>query len=614
LTLQRCRRRTLSSLFAAAISLLACSERAAAQAPDAQAELERGVAAMNAGRFETAASAFDASYRLSPSTRALYQLAVACAAMGQPQRALETYEMFLRSADPRADAANIASAKNAIAHIQSNAGRFTLKVAPADATIEIDGHSASIKNQELWMMPGKHGISIRAPGYESYNQTLEAQTGRYALEINLRRPSGPPSEQANALVDDGMILREQGDLTGALARFQEAEQVYSTPRGLAQLGLLEEAVGEMASAEDHLAAALAAKKDTYIKKNKRQLKKALTRVLKYTRDYATLEVSGSPPGARLFLHEKQIGTLAVTSRLRVPSGRVVLSARLEGFVDAGFEAELPPRSLRHVELQLQPLPPPAPPPTPPPPPPPPPPQVVAEQEPPPPPPPAADQPAKQADIEALLRDQGRPPDEARDAVGFELNVAAGYQFWLGDGPWKSNGAPALNVSLGARVPWPVSFGLSLVDLTTDFGTANTSAVITLSPGIYVRAHSQRFRKAQTLDVWGGAGFVPIAFGIATFDVDTTTQERLEGLSDRDIEEALQLGIGRVVTRQSVNIPFELGATYYLTRGVGVSLRTAFAFWIPTQLCYHDGGDRYCVTSGLKTQHSLYVGAGVSFLP
>ena len=49
-------------------------------------------------------------------------------------------------------------------------------------------------------------------------------------------------------------------------------------------------------------------------------------------------------------------------------------------------------------------------------------------------------------------------------------------------------------------------------------------------------------------------------------------------------------------------------------GVGVSLHTAFSFWIPTQLCYHDGSDRYCVTSGLKTQHSLYVGAGVSFLP
>jgi hypothetical protein len=230
------------------------------------------------------------------------------------------------------------------------------------------------------------------------------------------------------------------------------------------------------------------------------------------------------------------------------------------------------------------------------------------------PPPAAEEPANQAQIEALLRDQGRPPEEDHDAVGFELNVAVGYQFWLGDGPWKSNGAPALRLNLGARVPWPVSFGLSLVDISTDFGTKNTSAVITLSPGFYVRAHSQRYRRAHTFDIWGGAGFVPIAFGIATFDDDTTTQERLAGLSQKDIEDALQLGIGRVVTRQSVNIPIELGATYYLTRGDGESLHTAFQFWIPTQLCYHDGSDRYCVSHGLKTQHSLFVGAGVSFLP
>jgi hypothetical protein len=69
-----------------------------------------------------------------------------------------------------------------------------------------------------------------------------------------------------------------------------------------------------------------------------------------------------------------------------------------------------------------------------------------------------------------------------------------------------------------------------------------------------------------------------------------------------------------VTRQSVNIPIELGATYYVTRGVGVTLHSAFQFWIPTQLCYHDGADRYCRDNGLKTQHSLFIGAGVSFLP
>ena len=68
------------------------------------------------------------------------------------------------------------------------------------------------------------------------------------------------------------------------------------------------------------------------------------------------------------------------------------------------------------------------------------------------------------------------------------------------------------------------------------------------------------------------------------------------------------------TRQSVNVPLEIGATFFLTRGVGVGLNAAFTFWIPTQLCYHDSGDRYCVSKGLRTEKSLFVGAGVYFLP
>ena len=84
---------------------------ARAQSSDGQIELERGNAAMSSGRFEAAAAAFEASYRLNPTVRALYQLAVAYAAMGQPQRALSSYESYLRYADPKADAQSIETAR-----------------------------------------------------------------------------------------------------------------------------------------------------------------------------------------------------------------------------------------------------------------------------------------------------------------------------------------------------------------------------------------------------------------------------------------------------------------------------------------------------------------------
>jgi hypothetical protein len=201
-------------------------------------------------------------------------------------------------------------------------------------------------------------------------------------------------------------------------------------------------------------------------------------------------------------------------------------------------------------------------------------------------------------------------------MGLELNVAVGYQFWLGKGPWTSSGGEALRVSVGARVPWPISFGLTLIDVSADFGAKDTSAVLTLSPGLYVRGHTQKFRKKNVIDVWGGAGFVPFSMGIASFHRNATTEQRLAGVSATDIKQSVanNLDVGRVVTRQSINVPLELGATYYISRGVGISLDLAFTFWIPRQLCYHDSDDHYCISDGLKSNYSLFAGAGVSFLP
>ena len=67
--------------------------------------------AFSAGRFEAAISAFDTAYRLKPNPRWLYQMAVTYAAMGQPAKALESYEGFVSFADPSKDAADIANAK-----------------------------------------------------------------------------------------------------------------------------------------------------------------------------------------------------------------------------------------------------------------------------------------------------------------------------------------------------------------------------------------------------------------------------------------------------------------------------------------------------------------------
>jgi hypothetical protein len=235
---------------------------------------------------------------------------------------------------------------------------------------------------------------------------------------------------------------------------------------------------------------------------------------------------------------------------------------------------------------------------------------------PPPKPKPADHPS-QADIEALLREQGKLPEDNPPATGVELTINPGYLFWLGEGPFNSKGGPALRASVGARYPWPLSFGLTLFDVAADFGQPGTSAIVTLAPGLYVRAHTQPRKKPHTLDVWGGAGFAPFAFALANFDSSATAAERLAGTTSTAATKqavAQKLGTDQVVTRQSISIPLELGATFFLTRGVGIDLNVAFTFWLPSEVCYHDSKNRYCVSDGLKMQQSLFVGGGVIILP
>jgi hypothetical protein len=196
-------------------------------------------------------------------------------------------------------------------------------------------------------------------------------------------------------------------------------------------------------------------------------------------------------------------------------------------------------------------------------------------------------------------------------------VNFGYLKWFGDGPFDSQGGPSMQLTLGARVPWFLSFGIELLGLSADFGRGSTNFIVTGHPSLYVRAHTQRDREALTLDVWVGAGFSPFAMSFASFDSDTTEAERIAQSGTTTAQRRLimqRLGIGELATVQTLNLPLELGATLYVTRGFGIDLSFAFTFWFPQQLCYHDDEDRYCTDKGLETMHSLFIGGGVQFLP
>lgn len=598
----------------------------AGSAQDLEAQ---GVEALRAGRYAEAVKAFDGAYRQKPSPTLLYNLGLAYKGMGFPGKALQALESYVSYADPKTDAANIASAKSEIERIKSGYARYAVKLTPASATIDIDGKRVSAEGNELWVSTGKHTISIKAEGYEPYEQPLEVVSGRFDLEVTLREATMPAAERAMMLLDEGVALEASGDNTGALAKYEQAEALQSTPRGLGQRGLAEEKTGDLPSAETHLKASLALRKDKWVRGNRAKMNKALKRV---QQQLADLDIKNGPEaeGADLIVNGRHVGTLPVIGIVRAQVGSVTVQAKKPGYAMFEEIVELPRKNARTavmITLEEAPAPVPivAPVPVPEP-------APVAKPAEPAPVEPIPIEPIKiedpdkvaQADVEALADPRQDLEDEpgGRDsATGFEAALNFGYHPGLGGPELEgSTGTLTGQILLGARIVWPLSFGVA-INAGFDLGNEGTSVVLAGHPGLYVRGHIQQYKKAMTFDVWGGTGIQPLSLQAAVVepndDFDATTVDPSLVSQDDVVRLAVtrELGAKRVHTLQTINIPIELGATLYFTPAFGMDLSMGLTFWIPQQDCLHDGTDaRYCKTSGIDTKTSFFVGAGFSFLP
>lgn len=602
---------------------------ARAEAQTAQELSAQGADALKSGRFADAVKAYDAAYRKQPAPALLYNLALAYKGMGFPGKALQALESYVSYADPKVEGTNIAAAKNELDRIKNGYARFAVKLTPSSATIDIDGKRVVADNGELWVAVGKHTVSIRSDGFESYEQTLDVAAGRFDLEVQLRQATMPPADRAAMLIDEGIALEASGDLAGALTKYQQAEALQSSARGLGQRGLVEDKLNELPDAEMHLKASMALRKDKWVRANRAKMNRALRRISKQLAD---LEIKGEPEGAEVFVNERSVGLLPILGSVRAVIGSVTVQARKSGYAMYEEIVELPKKAKRTVVVSMEAAPPPviAAIPIP----------VAAE--------PVAAAPAEappvepiaiapistepppetvaQADIESFSDPRedldGEPQDARESATGFEAALNFGYHPSIG-GPKLQGSAGTLTgqILLGARIIWPLSFGIA-INSGFDLGTEGTSVVLAGHPGFYLRGHIQKYKKQLAVDVWGGVGVQPLSLQAAVQDSDASeidpatvdptlvTQASVVRLLASD-----RIGAKRIHTLQSLNIPVELGATLYLTEAVGIDLSLGLTFWLPQQDCLHEeNGARYCTSDGLDTQTSFFIGGGFTFLP
>jgi len=131
-----------------------------------------------------------------------------------------------------------------------------------------------------------------------------------------------PPESVDDLVHRGVELRKKDKIVEALEMFERAHAVAPSPRTLGQIGMAEQALDRWVEASDHIAGALAASDDPWVKKNRAALEAGRDIVAKHVGEIA---VTG-PAGVEVFANGKRVGTLPLARPLKVVAGQVVVRA------------------------------------------------------------------------------------------------------------------------------------------------------------------------------------------------------------------------------------------------------------------------------------------------
>jgi len=111
--------------------------------------------------------------------------------------------------------------------------------------------------------------------------------------------------------------------------FQRAAQREPTPRAIGQLGVCEQALGLWIGAEAHIAEALKHPQDIWVQKNEASLRSALAFV---QQRLGSVEVWGSPAGARVSIGGEIVATLPMIHPVRAVAGQRTITIEASGFL------------------------------------------------------------------------------------------------------------------------------------------------------------------------------------------------------------------------------------------------------------------------------------------
>ena len=156
---------------------------------------------------------------------------------------------------------------------------------------------------------------------------------------------------ADDLIAQGIKLRQDGHDQQALPLFQQAVKQQPSPRAFAQLGTCEQALGLWAGAETHIQESLNHPTDAWVKKNEAPLRRALDLV---GQRLGSIEVWGTPPGARVSVDGEAAGTLPLDKPIRASRGQRTIAVEADGFVPENLTVDVSANGLTREHVALRP--------------------------------------------------------------------------------------------------------------------------------------------------------------------------------------------------------------------------------------------------------------------
>ena len=208
-SLSRCLRHALAALAAfCVLSTLGTAplsaQRASAADRDARALFEQGVHAAEQERWADALELFRRSRAIVQRPSVLYneaQMLVRLSRFVEAQTALDDYQAAVRGTSEPAERERLARAETLESEVRTRVATLILRVTPAEATIEVDGHPLAGEGtvRTLVLDPGRHAITVRAEGCDPRSMNYSLLSGTRAEE----RISLPQSSATRLIVETG---------------------------------------------------------------------------------------------------------------------------------------------------------------------------------------------------------------------------------------------------------------------------------------------------------------------------------------------------------------------------------------------------------------------------